>query len=210
MADLRVLGASDGRILGVLDTEARRRPHPVDPMSRQHRPKTSCTGDHVDRSRASRLEKQRAEILRLVALRNINRRLARIEEHVHRRDDSSAALPEASSITAERSDPLFHGVIQGDLLADMLQLVSVNAMSGVLEVVNGAGSIDLYCEGGRILHAAGLGLSGDNAVHAVFAFDEGSYSFRRTTRLPKERTVTKSTQLLILEALREVDGTHAE
>jgi hypothetical protein len=179
-------------------------------MNGQHRTKRSRTGDRVDRSRASRIEEQRAEILSLIELRDIERRLARIEEHVYRHDGSSAALPEASSTTPERSGQLFRGVIQGDMLADMLQLVSVNAMSGVLEVVNGAGSIDLYCKEGRILHAAGQGLTGESAVAAIFAYDEGSYSFWATTQLPEERTITKSTQRLIIEALREVDGTPAE
>jgi len=181
-------------------------------------------------SRASRIEEQRAEILRMIArlqeghrspngesralhraergsssatsaLAGIDRRLARIEERVCCETDRKA-LPAAAE--------LFGGVIQGEMLADMLQLVSVNAMSGVLEVKNGAGSIELFCKDGRILHAAGLGLAGESAVHAVFEIEEGSYSFRQTAQLPAERTITQGTQVLILEALRRRDARDAE
>lgn len=174
-------------------------------MKRQHAPKTSQTHDRVARWRGSSIQRQRAQILHLIALERLGRRLARIEERVCREDGGPAALPAACSFVPETSRQVFRGVIQGDMLADMLQLVSVNAMRGIFTVTNGSGSIELYCDEGRICHAAGLGMSGESAVHAVLTVDQGTYSFRETKELPTERTVTKSTQFLILEALRRVD-----
>lgn len=143
-----------------------------------------------------------------VTLKAIEGRLARMEERIFGKGDGPPvpqALPPAEQVPGQT----FGGVIQGDILSDMLQLVSGNAMSGVFTVKNGSSSINLYCDEGKICHAAGEGLSGEGAVFAAFAFTEGTYAFRQTPDLPEERTITANTQFLILEALRKIDESHA-
>jgi len=143
-----------------------------------------------------------------VTLKAIEGRLARMEDRIFGKGDG-APVPQALPPAEQVPGQTFGGVIQGDILSDMLQLVSGNAMSGVFRVKNGSASIDLFCEEGKICHAAGEGLSGESAVFAAFAFTEGTYAFRRTNELPEEKTITANTQFLILEALRKIDESHA-
>jgi hypothetical protein len=143
-----------------------------------------------------------------VTLKAIEGRLARMEARIFGKGDSAPAPP-ALPPPEEVPGQTFGGLIQGDILSDMLQLVSGNAMSGVFSVKNGETAINLFCESGKICHAEGQGLSGEGAVFAAFAFTEGTYSFKQTNELPKERTITANTQFLILEALRKIDESHA-
>jgi hypothetical protein len=99
----------------------------------------------------------------------------------------------------------FSGRIQGQMLSDMLQLVSSNGMSGVFFVTVATGRIELYFDEGRMCHATGPGVVGELAFFSAFGADDGHYWFRETDELPEERTIDGSTQLLILEALRQID-----
>lgn len=114
--------------------------------------------------------------------------------------------PEAVA-TADRdlADCTFSGLIEGQLLSDMLQLVSSNALTGVFVVENEDARTEIFFEEGRICHAVGPNLVGELAFFAAFGSDHGRYSFWEVADLPEERTISSGTQLLILEALRQID-----
>lgn len=216
---------TDGDVAIVRDGLARASEHTTDQRSASDGGNTTLAARSGEPRRGrSRLEKRRkdlSEIKKLrarleaeppkrtgdVTLKAIEGRLARMEERIFGKGDAvvPAALPPPDEVPGQT----FGGIIQGDILSDMLQLVSGNAMSGVFSVKNGDSGIDLFCEEGKICHAEGDGLKGESAVFAAFAFDRGTYTFRETTELPKERTITSNTQFLILEALRKIDESHA-
>jgi hypothetical protein len=59
-------------------------------------------------------------------------------------------------------------------------------------------------------HAQSGDLVGEQAFFAAFGAQSGRYFFRETTELPEDRTIDASTQLLILEALRQIDESTRE
>ena len=61
-----------------------------------------------------------------------------------------------------------------------------------------------------MFHAVGPDMVGELAFFAAFGAENGHYSFRETLELPEERTIDGSTQLLILEALRQIDEGNKE
>ena len=105
---------------------------------------------------------------------------------------------------------MFSGMIEGQLLSDMLQLVSSNSLSGMFVVENEDGETRLFFEEGKIFHAVAPDLEGELAFFAAFGADHGRYYFTELDDMPEERTINASTQLLILEALRQIDENAAE
>jgi hypothetical protein len=144
-------------------------------------------------------------------LRSIEQRLNSLEERLVNGPPSSRRTPSRmpSANAEELSDCVFSGLIQGQMLSDMLQLVSSNALTGVFVVENDRLKASLYFEEGRICHASGAGLEGEQAFFTAFGFEQGRYYFRETTQLPEQRTITSNTQFLILEALRQIDESRA-
>jgi hypothetical protein len=119
------------------------------------------------------------------------------------RPDASGA-GDASSSTDVRHYAIA-GMIESDMMADVLQLVSSNRMTGVFTVLATDGIIELFCEEGSFVHAVGQGLLAEAAFFAAFAAESGRYHFLETEDLPSDRTIKGTTQFLILEALRQID-----
>ena len=138
------------------------------------------------------------------ALENLDNRLRRVEEALLTKAQRSVPPPPAEA------GAVFSGLIRGQMLSDMLQLVSSNNMTGEFVVQCESSKCSLYFDDGRICHAAGPGLSGEQAFFAAFGLESGRYYFIETTELPAERTIEAGTQFLILEALRQVDENKAE
>lgn len=107
------------------------------------------------------------------------------------------------------SNAVIAGVIRGQLLSDVLQLLSSNSMTGVFTVECRRAQTTLYFDAGRIVHAEGSGLEGEQAFFSIFAFEGGRYYFQETSELPAQRTINSNTQFLILEALRQIDESRA-
>jgi hypothetical protein len=99
----------------------------------------------------------------------------------------------------------FSGVIQGQMLSDMLQLVSSNGLSGRFVVAHAGYRATLWFEQGRVCHAEAPDMVGDEAFFAAFGVETGRYFFEETSDLPANKTISSSTQFLILEALRKID-----
>lgn len=142
----------------------------------------------------------------VLALRALEVRLRRIEERLAEKRRSSWPLPPPRP---DDEGATFSGLIQGQMLSDMLQLVSSNSMTGVFSVRNETGECVLHFDEGRMVHAEGPGLLGEEAFFAAFGFETGSYVFREGKAFSEERTIEAGTQFLILEALRRIDESRA-
>jgi hypothetical protein len=141
--------------------------------------------------------------------------LRSLEIRVRLLEERQLKASRKSSIPAPLGSPetnhyTFSGCIQGQMLSDMLQLVSSNAMHGRFIVEDGGQRATLYFEEGRVCHAVFGNLTGEKAFFAAFAFESGKYHFKETNEPPPEHTINSSTQFLILEALRQIDESHAE
>ncbi len=101
------------------------------------------------------------------------------------------------------------GGIQEGMIADILQLISSNLMTGIFTVMDEIVMIELFFEEGELYHAEGEDLSGESAFFVVMALEEGRFFFKETKELPEEKTISSKTQFLILEALRQVDEARA-
>jgi hypothetical protein len=117
---------------------------------------------------------------------------------------------EQPPISIETSNHTLGGAIQEGLLADILQLVSSNMMTGVMTVQDSDSTFMLYYREGEIFHAQGSDLAGESAFFASMAMDEGKFFFTETSELPEEVTIQSQTQFLILEALRQIDEARAQ
>jgi hypothetical protein len=146
----------------------------------------------------------RAAMLALV--RSLEVRVTMLEER-QVRSARKSSLPAPANGQPEVKYT-FSGFIQGQMLSDMLQLVSSNNMSGKFVVKNEHQQSTLYFEQGRVCHGVAGDLEGEQAFFAAFAFESGVYHFEETAELPEDRTVNSSTQFLILEALRQIDESH--
>jgi hypothetical protein len=138
-----------------------------------------------------------------LALQSLNLRLLRLEEQ----SKKPAAETAAPAGGAAPANAMFSGIVRGQMLSDMLQLVSSNQMSGIFVIESEAGTSTLYFFEGRIRHAVGEDVVGEEAFFAAFASREGRYHFTETQDLPSETTVSSGTQFLVLEALRRMDET---
>jgi hypothetical protein len=110
----------------------------------------------------------------------------------------------------KREDPrldesTISGRIREGFLADILQMISSNILSGVFTVHANGSEIRLYVREGEVFHGDGPDLSGEGAFFAAMSVEEGRFFFNETKVLPKERTISGKTQFLILEALRQID-----
>ncbi len=151
------------------------------------------------------------------ALERLEQAVKRVEEKLGRSQLGSVAVPKATRAPAvlhraasDRPSYAFSGRIQGQMVADMLQTVSSNGMSGVFVVEIEDERTELYFEEGRMCHAKSGDLTGEPAFFAAFSAESGRYFFRELQELPAERTINASTQLLILEALRQIDEKNRE
>jgi hypothetical protein len=134
-------------------------------------------------------------------LRSLESRLTRIEDELTQRPKN----PEPNGRPPPLTDTTFSGAIQGQMLSDMLQLVSSNQMSGIFIIEDEMSSCTLYFDEGRICHAANGETIGEDAFFAAFALGSGRYHFKEASQLPPERTISAGTQYLVLEALRRMD-----
>jgi hypothetical protein len=158
-------------------------------------PVKSAPRETVTQPPASKLE---------TALQAVELRLARIEEQLNRTAKPAAAPPGV----AAHGDATLSGLLKGQLLSDVLQLVSSNQLSGVFVIESEVGTCTMYLFEGRIRHAVGDGgLVGEEAFFAAFASQDGRYHFTETLNLPEETSVSSGTQYLVLEALRRMDET---
>lgn len=137
----------------------------------------------------------------VLLLQGVESRLTRIEDRLNRRSVPAPA-------GAPPSDAIICGLIKGQMLSDILQLVTSNAMTGVFVIDTQLCKCNLYFHEGRICHAENGSMVGEDAFFAAFGAESGRYHFTETIDLPEQRTIGVGTQYLVLEALRRMDESH--
>jgi hypothetical protein len=151
----------------------------------------------------------------------LERRVAAIEGLLQRQQGPGPPLPgllpgaaqgaqEVPGAPHDHAESTLSGAIREGLLADMLQMVSSNMMTGVFVVDSSGVEIRLFFREGEILHGEGVDVSGESAFFAAMAVEQGRFFFNETDELPDERTISSKTQFLILEALRQIDESKAQ
>jgi len=160
------------------------------------------------REQKSQLEKRLLgeQLLQLHQL--LEKRVSALEELVQAGGPVARGVDERTSSRLEQST--LSGSIKEGLLADVLQMVSSNMMTGVFTTESDGTEIRLYFNEGEVCHGEGEGLVADNAFFAAMAMETGRFYFTETDDLPGERTISSKTQFLILEALRQIDESKAQ
>jgi hypothetical protein len=144
-------------------------------------------------------------------LQKLDERVSAIEARLE-----SGAGP-ATSATAGPANPAatteehaLAGAVKEGFLADILQLVSSNEMTGVFTVEGDGSLVQLYYREGEVFHAESEDVRGESAFFVAMAMESGRFRFVETEELPEERTITSQTQFLVLEALRQIDEARAQ
>ena len=100
------------------------------------------------------------------------------------------------------------GVIRGRLaemnMIDLLQSLELGQKTCSLTVTRDSESCRMFFSAGQISHAELGSLSGDEAVYQVVRWPDGSFEIDFNSRSDKQ-TTTRSTQGLLMEALRLLD-----
>lgn len=164
------------------------------------RPGESRTVAEVRQLR-ERLEDRLNDVRLAMRLKELESRVAQVEKLLERRRSTRPDAPAGGGDDVHTVS----GELRGQLMPDMLQLLSSNALTGVFVVKSGDSENRLYLDEGQICHAEGPGVEGESAFFAIMALEEGRYLFDETAELPKDKTITGNTQFLILEALRQID-----
>jgi DNA-binding MarR family transcriptional regulator len=89
-------------------------------------------------------------------------------------------------------------------LVDLFQLLASSSRTGRLAVEHPSGKARVYFDKGRVVHAEFNTLIGEEAVHALFADERGSFEFQIGLPAPEE-SVQTSTENLMLESIRRLD-----
>ncbi len=89
-------------------------------------------------------------------------------------------------------------------LVDLFQLLASSTRSGRLLVEHPRGTARVYFDKGKVVHADFESLKGEEAVYELFNDERGSFEFSLGLPAP-ERTISGTTENLVLEAMRRVD-----
>jgi hypothetical protein len=89
-------------------------------------------------------------------------------------------------------------------VVDLLQTLDIGQKSCRLEVHHAGQEGEMQFVNGQLVHAALGNLSGEAAVYEVVAWTQGSFLID-FERVECQRTITHSTQSVLLEALRRFD-----
>ena len=100
------------------------------------------------------------------------------------------------------------GVIEGRLeemnVIDLFQSLEMGQKSCSLTLARAAEKCQIYLENGQVYDAALGNVSGDDAVYKVVEWNDGTFEIDFSGKSPQRRT-TRSTQGLLMEALRILD-----
>ncbi len=100
------------------------------------------------------------------------------------------------------------GVIEGRLeemnVIDLFQSLEMGQKSCVLTLSRAAEKCQIFLENGQVYDAVLGNVTGDDAVYKVVEWNDGTFEIDFSGKSPQRRT-TRSTQGLLMEALRIVD-----
>ncbi|MBI2897392.1 MAG: DUF4388 domain-containing protein [Deltaproteobacteria bacterium] len=89
-------------------------------------------------------------------------------------------------------------------LPDLVQVLAQSRKSGRLSIRGPAGSGEVHFSEGAIVNASSGRLQGEDAFYALLEIREGDFSLDPTF-VPKDRAITGSAEMLLLEGLRRMD-----
>jgi hypothetical protein len=169
------------------------------------------------KERRSLLEKQLVGEQLLELHKMLEGRVSAIESLLQQGSGEGAAphlLPSKQSSQEPGPQPqdwTLSGRIKEGVLADILQMISSNLMTGIFTVAHEDVRIRLYFNEGEVCHGDGMDLEGESAFFAAMAIEDGHFFFsdEEVAALPQTRTISSKTQFLILEALRQIDESRA-
>jgi len=96
------------------------------------------------------------------------------------------------------------GTLEEFNLPCVIQLLEISRKTGVLRVAHADGSSVLCFDQGHVVHAEHLDNEGLEAVFSLLRLLRGDFSFQ-TEAPPQKRTITLSSEHLVLEAARLLD-----
>jgi CheY-like chemotaxis protein len=105
-------------------------------------------------------------------------------------------------ILAARSG--FSGAISLPMLPDLVQIYALSSSTGALRIDRGGQTGAIWFERGQIVHAECGDLRGEEAFHALIAWQGGRFWLETASASP-ERTITDSWQTLLIEGCRRLD-----
>src|SRR3990172_8612319 len=98
----------------------------------------------------------------------------------------------------------FQGSLAELHLPDIIQLVSVSGKTGVFHLTEGPHRGRIFLLDGRIVHAEGDDLLGEEAVYSLAIWKEGEFRFEAGGAAPRH-SISKSNTNLLMEAARRLD-----
>ena len=104
--------------------------------------------------------------------------------------------------------PGFHGDVTGLSLSDVIQLNGNNGFSGCITVQNEARIGRIFFRDGKIVHAEQGGKVGEAAFNELMEWSSGHFSLEPNISTTSH-TIQKSTQFVLMEALRLIDEKRA-
>jgi GGDEF domain-containing protein len=119
-------------------------------------------------------------------------------------------MPKMQPVMMERPKPAAHTSLQGSLsemqVAGLLQSISINKMTGLLNVKDGEANMDVFFEDGMPLHAVSpqSNAEGDFAVLDLLTWVTGSFQFIPLERTA-ERTIHRRLEGILMEGAALVD-----
>jgi len=124
------------------------------------------------------------------------------------RSDIDQIVSRITEVSRRVSRPPLPQDIRGDLeqvpLVDMLQLLAMNRRTGTLSISTTRGPGEVRLSEGQIVDALFRRLTGERALYRLLAERKGRFAFSPTDP-PSMRRIEASTNMLLMEAMRQVD-----
>jgi CheY-like chemotaxis protein len=124
------------------------------------------------------------------------------------RADIDQIVSRITEVSRRVSRPPLPQDIRGDLeqvsLVDMLQLLAMNRRTGALSITTAHGSGEVRLAEGQVVDAVYRRLTGERALYRLLAERQGRFAFSPGDP-PTLRRIQASTNMLLMEAMRQVD-----
>ena len=99
--------------------------------------------------------------------------------------------------------------LRGDLnqlsLPNVIQLLKSGGQSGKLDLTDGSNTGEIFLQSGDIVHAVAGVMVGEDAFYSLLSWLQGDFNFVSGIEA-SEQSITTSTELLLLEASKRIQG----
>ena len=108
-----------------------------------------------------------------------------------------------SDATRLRDDE-FRGDLRMMKPPEVVQFISLALQSGLLQILSGESTCEVFFRKGQIIAASGPGTQDEPAVYQMLKVDSGTFQFKIDVPSPPQ-LIHQQTSMLLLEGLRRVD-----